>query len=89
MAVAKKCGVNVREDLDEVLMKQVLSLATITSSMQVDVREGRLLEVDVIFGSPLAKAREKGVDCPTLEVVFALLTGINTRMLKEQHKIAE
>lgn len=43
MLVAEKCGATgVRKDLDEVLLKQVLSLPTIRSSMQVDVQEGRV-----------------------------------------------
>ena len=110
MLVAERCGVvGVREDLDEVLMKQVLGLKPIKPSMLVDVHEGRvsfvssgylaiihsendgnrltlfrwqLLEVDVIFGSPLKMARQKGVDVPTLEIVYAILTGINTRLMQ-------
>lgn len=59
---------------------QVLYLPPITSSMQVDIREGRMLETDAIFGVVIRKAREKGVAVPTLQVVNALLMGINARI---------
>ena len=44
----------------------------IESSMQVDAREGRRLEVDVILGTPMRMAREFGMDVPTLATVYAL-----------------
>lgn len=78
--VARSCGVDVEEGIEERLLKQVLGLPGIVSSMQVDVREGRVLEVEIIFGEPLRRGREKGLATPILEVIYALLTGINGKL---------
>lgn len=55
-------------------------LPAITSSMAIDIQEGRMLEVDVIFGVVVEKAKKSGVPVPTLEVVSTLLMGINSRL---------
>lgn len=38
------------------------------------------MEIDVIFGVVVKKAKKHGVDVPTLEVLSALLYGINSRL---------
>ncbi|CEL11475.1 hypothetical protein ASPCAL14577 [Aspergillus calidoustus] len=42
-------------------------------SMLLDLENGRPMEVDVILGNALAKAREVGVETPVLSVVYNLL----------------
>ena len=48
--------------------------------MQVDIQEGRKLEVDVIYGVVVNRAEKHGLSVPTLEVVCALLMGIDNRL---------
>ena len=45
--------------------------------MLADVRGGRPLEVEVILGNPLKKARELGVDTPRLEVLYVLTKALD------------
>jgi 2-dehydropantoate 2-reductase len=82
ISIARACQVAVASDLEDSLIEKVLSIPPIISSMQVDVKAGRLLEVEIIFGNPLRIAREHGLDVPTLELIYALLTGINGRQLQ-------
>lgn len=48
--------------------------------MALDINAGRQLEIDIIFGVVVKKAKEHNVEVPTLEVVYALLMGINSRL---------
>lgn len=69
--------------LVDVLMERIQSMPGIESSMQVDAREGRRLEVDVILGTPMRMAREFGMDVPTLATVYALTVAVD-RMIKQK-----
>lgn len=50
--------------------------------MQQDAKAGRPLEVDVILGYPVQKAREFGMDTPVLDTVFALTTAVHRRIVE-------
>jgi ketopantoate reductase len=50
--------------------------------MYVDAKEGRRLEIDVILGYPMRKAREFGMDVPTLASLYALLKAVDGRLGK-------
>ena len=78
--VGQRCGVPLKDDLVSVLMKRILSLPGIYSSMYVDAKEGRHLELDVILGHPMKKAKEFGMDVPTLSTLYALLKAIDGRL---------
>ena len=78
--VAKRCNVPLEHDLVETLMRKIIELPGIFSSMHVDSKEGRPLELDVILGHPMKKAREFGMDVPTLSAVYALTAAVNGRL---------
>lgn len=78
--VAQKSGVPLEDDLVDRLIERILGMQGIGSSMQKDCIEGRPLELDVILGVPVKKAREFGISTPTLETIFILLLGINKRL---------
>jgi ketopantoate reductase len=48
--------------------------------MALDINAGRQLEIDIIFGVVVRKAKAHNITVPTLEVVYALLMGINSRL---------
>ncbi|KAJ0415576.1 ketopantoate reductase PanE/ApbA C terminal-domain-containing protein [Aspergillus carlsbadensis] len=56
-------------------------------SMLLDLEHGRPMEVDVILGNALAKAREVGVETPVLSVVYNLLVLEEWKV--SQRKVAE
>jgi ketopantoate reductase len=54
--------------------------------MRIDIDQNRPLEIDAIFGAVAIRAKENGVEVPTLDVIYTLLKGINSRI--EQHNAA-
>jgi ketopantoate reductase len=75
-----------KDRLVDELIGKILKLPGIISSMQKDVKAKNPLEIDVILGVPVRKARELGVPIPVLEVIYALVAGLLIRLLA---KIAE
>ncbi|KAK5130115.1 hypothetical protein LTR08_002455 [Meristemomyces frigidus] len=80
--VAKRCGVPLGYELIDTLFDKILALPGIYSSMHTDAKEGRPLEVDVILGYPMKKAREFDMDVPVLSMVYAMTTAVNERLSK-------
>lgn len=78
--VGRACGVKLEYDLIDKLVGKILSMPGIGSSMQTDCNNGRPLEIDVILGVPVKKARELGIETPTLEMVYALVRAVDTRL---------
>ena len=82
ISVGQRCGVPLKNELVDVLIIRILSLPGIFSSMYVDAKEGRNLEIDVILGFPMKKAKEFGMDVPTLATLYALLKAVDGRLGK-------
>jgi ketopantoate reductase len=80
ISVARRAGVTLEYGLVDILMERIQGMPGIESSMQVDAREGRRLEVDVILGTPMRMAREFGMDVPTLATVYALTVAVDLRI---------
>lgn len=78
--VAKHCEVPIEYELIDRLMDKILGMPPIFSSMHTDAKDGRPLEVDVILGYPMKKAREFAMDVPTLSVVYAITMAVNGRL---------
>jgi len=79
--VAQRCDVELNYDLADDLMAKVKTMGRIGSSMQQDAKAGRPLEVDVILGHPVQKAKEFGLDTPVLDIIFALTTAVRQRIV--------
>ena len=77
--VARKAGVPVKNGLIDELIDKILKMPPIGSSMQVDCKNGRPMEVEIILGTPVKKGKELGVPTPTLEVLYTLLLAVNSR----------
>jgi ketopantoate reductase len=82
ISVGQRCGVPLKNGLVDVLIARILSLPGIFSSMYVDAKENRNLEIDVILGFPMKKAKEFGMDVPTLATLYALLKAVDGRLGK-------
>lgn len=80
--IARRCDVSLEYGLIDELMTKVAAMGAIGSSMQQDAKAGRALEVDVILGHPMEKAKEFGMDVPVLSAIFALTTAVNGRLIK-------
>ncbi|GIJ89104.1 hypothetical protein Asppvi_008033 [Aspergillus pseudoviridinutans] len=79
IAVGRGCGVDLDEGLVDRLMDKINALPGIGSSMQVDCRNGRPMEIEVILGVPLRRAKELGIDTPVLETLTCLLRAVDGR----------
>ena len=89
--VAKASGVpGIEYDLIDELLTRINSMPGIYASMFHDSVNSRAMEVEVILGTPVRKGRELGVSTPTLDILYALLKGVDKRMERErQAKLAE
>jgi len=75
--VARKSGVPMRDGLVDELFEKILALPGVYTSMQKDVVARNPLEIDVILGVPVRKARELGVQIPVLEVIYTLVQAVD------------
>jgi 2-dehydropantoate 2-reductase len=75
--VARKAGVPLKDGLVDEMIVKILALPEVITSMQKDVKAKNPLEIDVILGVPVRKARELGVPIPTLEVIYTLVAAVN------------
>ncbi|KAH8812794.1 ketopantoate reductase PanE/ApbA-domain-containing protein [Xylogone sp. PMI_703] len=78
--VGRKCGVPLQYNLIDQLINKILAMPGIGSSMQADRKAGRKMEVEIILGYPVRKARELQVPVPVLDTLYTLLTAINGRL---------
>ncbi|KAJ6008287.1 hypothetical protein N7540_012263 [Penicillium herquei] len=77
--IARGCGVQLEDGLVDQLMDKINSLPGIGSSMQTDCKNGRPMEIDVILGFPVRKARELGISAPFLETLYVVLRAVDGR----------
>lgn len=80
--VAQACGVPIEYSLIDRLLEKILAMPPIGSSMQMDAKNGKPMEVDVILGYPVAKGKELDLAIPTIETIYVILTGMNRRFLQ-------
>lgn len=80
ISIAWGCGVPLDDGLVDQLMEKINKLPGIGSSMQTDCRCGRPMEIEVILGFPVRKARELGIRVPYLEAVYVILRAVDHRL---------
>ncbi len=78
--VARASGVPIEYSLIDQLLDKILAMPPIGSSMRTDCENGKPMEVDIILGTPVRKARELEIAVPTLETIYIILTGVNERL---------
>lgn len=81
ITVAQRCDVPLKLELADELIDKVLNVTgPVYSSMYVDMRERRAMEVEVILGTAVKKAREFGIEVPVLAMVYALVNAADARI---------
>lgn len=73
IAVAAAEGVTLAADLIDRQVRHTATMGAYQSSMQVDRRQGRALEVEAILGEPLRRAQRLGVPTPTLHALYDMV----------------
>ncbi len=72
-AAAQARGLAIDENFLHSQMDSTLKLGAYAPSALIDYRKGRALEVDSIWGEPLRRAEQAGVQTPRLSLLTALL----------------
>jgi len=81
LAVAAAHGCDLRGEISgSALARPAKGRAPGKSSMLQDVEAGRAVEVDALMGQVQSFARYKGISTPTIDVVSALLRGLDLSM---------
>jgi 2-dehydropantoate 2-reductase len=81
ITVAQHCDVPLKLELADELIEKVLNVVgAVYSSMYVDMKERRAMEVEVILGTAVKKAREFGIEVPVLGMVYALVNAADLRI---------
>ncbi|KAJ6049170.1 uncharacterized protein N7446_007503 [Penicillium canescens] len=78
--IARACGVPLKDELIDQQMDKINAMPGIGSSMQTDCKCGRPMEIDVILGFPVRKARELGIQAPYVEALYVLLRAVDGRL---------
>jgi 2-dehydropantoate 2-reductase len=74
VTTANTIGVALPAEMIGIKIEQTRSMGAYSTSMQIDRRQRRPMEIEAIIGRPLRAARQAGVKTPWLEAVFQLLT---------------
>jgi 2-dehydropantoate 2-reductase len=77
IATAAAAGVELRPGTVEHQIGRTRTMGAYLSSMQIDRRTGRALEIEAIVGRPLAEARRLGVVTPAIAMINDLLTVVS------------
>lgn len=78
--IARGCGVPLQDGLVDQQMEKIDAMPGIGSSMQTDCKCGRPMEIEVILGFPVKRARELGIKAPFLETLYVLLRAVDGRL---------
>lgn len=73
IAAAKSQGVSFPADIIQQKFTHTETMGSYQSSMQIDRRMRRPMEVEAILGEPVRVARSAGVSVPTLEMLYNLV----------------
>lgn len=72
IAAAAADGAILPDALVEQQIERTRTMGAYQSSMQVDRRQGRALEIEAILGEPLRRAQRLGVSTPTLATLYLM-----------------
>jgi 2-dehydropantoate 2-reductase len=70
-AAAYDC--HIADEFIQTMLDYTVKMTPYRTSMKIDYDEGRPLEIGAMFGNPLAFARDRGVDLPSIEMLYRQL----------------
>lgn len=76
IAVGRRSGVPLDDSLADKYVALTKSLGSMQPSMLHDLKMGIPLEIDAIVGAPMQKARELGMEVPSLRAVYVLIKAL-------------
>jgi 2-dehydropantoate 2-reductase len=81
IAVGNRAGVPLDESIADNYIEFTRNMGNVEPSMLYDLKAGLPLEIDVIVGTPMRKAREFGMEVPTLSAVYALVMAVQSGLV--------
>ena len=82
--VGMGCGVPLDYELVDRWYNKMIDIGGVFGSTYVDMKEGRPMEIEIILGTPLRKARELDIEVPVLSTLYALSMAIDKRIQGSQ-----
>ncbi len=79
VAAAAACGHRIEPDFIEYMMRTTDKMRPYKTSMKLDYEAGRPLEIDTIYGAPLAAARAAGYAMTGTATIYAQLQFLDAR----------
>jgi 2-dehydropantoate 2-reductase len=71
VAAAYDCGVT--DEFIQTMLDYTIKMTPYRTSMKIDYDEGKPLEIAAMFGNPLEFARNRGVELPSIEMLYQQL----------------
>jgi 2-dehydropantoate 2-reductase len=82
IAGAKSTGRLIPESFIQTMLDYTIKMKPYRTSMKIDFDENRPLEVEAIFGNPLKKAADGGVNLPSVRCLYQQLKFLNERIIR-------
>ncbi len=79
VAGAKSNGIIIKDSFIQKMLDYTVKMKPYRTSMKIDYDENRPLEVEAIFGNPLGKAQDKGVNLPQIQCLYQQLKFLDAR----------
>ncbi|MEZ6087421.1 MAG: putative 2-dehydropantoate 2-reductase [Pirellulaceae bacterium] len=76
---AMQCGQRIDESFVDKMMNDTRKMVPYDSSMRLDFKQGRPMEVEAIFGNPLRELTKHGGRSPRLEMLYQQLRFIDSK----------
>ncbi|MDB5299695.1 MAG: 2-dehydropantoate 2-reductase [Phycisphaerales bacterium] len=81
---ARLLGAAIPEDLPRRHIEKTRLMGAYQTSMQIDRREGRLMEVEAILGEPLRQGMAAGAKMPRLSVIYEMARAVDAASGKQE-----
>ena len=79
VAGAESNGRIIDENFIQKMISRTIKMKPYSTSMKIDYDQNRPLEIEAIFGKPLRKAQEKGVNLPQIQCLYQQLKFLDAR----------
>lgn len=83
-AGAAAYGRTIPDAFADLMIELTDKMTPYATSMMLDFRAGREMEVEAIYGNPLRLAADRGVDLPYIEMAYRQLSHVNARILAKR-----
>ncbi|KAI8636047.1 2-dehydropantoate 2-reductase [Parasitella parasitica] len=85
-AIANGYQFDHKEQMHNMITRTEATAKNYKPSMQLDKERGSPMEIEVILGTPLRRAKAKGLSVPHLELIHSLCSATNAQIMNQQSK---